>query len=927
MRDLIFIIILLHGYQLWAQETIVAGKVLDKQSGDPLIGVNITLKDKLAGTITDYDGNFQFTTKVNTPFTLVFSSVGYEMVEREIEGSENDLVINMQEQTILGQEIVVSASRVEESILRSPVSVEKLTIKDIQQMSTANFYDGLDRLKGVDMNIHSLTFRFPNTRGFNNENNYRLNQIIDGVDNVSPGLSFAAGNIFGIDQLDVESVELIVGASSALYGSGGMNGTLVMTSKNPFEYQGLSFIAQPGIMHLGNGNTPTPMYDLSMRYAKAFNDKFAFKINGSYLDATDWFADDYRDRTNLNDPELNRETNPGYDGVNVYGDDIIVPVNLKSLAPTVAENVCLQQGLQPGTPEYQACYNNVVSLMPDQVVSRTGWKEKDIVDYNTRNIRLSGALHYRFNENLEAVAEGKYSQGTSVYTAQNRFSIIGFDIYTGKLELKNPDYTIRTWGIMENSGNTYDAGTAALLMNEAWKPSEQWYQDYIGAFTQNRLLGNTEEDSYRFARIVADNRDQFGNIFNPGKPAFPLSGTDEFDQLLEQFSHMSLKDGGAKILDKSKMWQMEGIYNLSRLVHTFELLVGASYRLYSINSNGTVFYDEPGNPISVYQFGSFAQIGKSLFNDHMKLTVSARYDKHQKFEGKFTPRFSMVYSLDNQDEHNFRMSYQTAFRFPSTSDQWVDFDSGPFHSIGGLPEVQGKYNFYSNPVFPMSGSNPITATPITGEGPFLIPKFGPEKVTAMEIGYKGLYFEKKLFFDAYLYRNNYNGFLSSQLLVQNPYTAQEKRYQTVISTNDPVTSYGWAVGADLRLMKGYVVRGNIAYNSLESNAKTPGFQSRFNTPDYRLNLSIGNREVTPRIGFDVSWRWQDSFLWESNFGSDIIPAYATLNAHLSFKLPVLKSYIKIGGSNLLNHYYTTAFGMAQIGGLYYISWIFNSYQN
>ncbi len=846
-----------------------------------------------------------------------------------IRGESNDLDIRMKEETILGQEIIVSASRVEENILQSSVSVEKLSLKDIRQMPSANFYDGLYQMKGVDMNVQSLTFRFPNTRGFNNENNYRLNQMIDGVDNLSPGLSFAAGNMFGLSELDLESVELIVGASSALYGPGGMNGTLMMTSKNPFDYQGLSFNIQSGIMHVGADyrDNITPMYNLSMRYAQSFNDKVAFKLTGSYLTATDWYGADYRDRTDLDNQELTRGNNPGYDGVNVYGDDIYVPVNLQDLAPTIAENVCLQQGFQPGTSEYQDCYNNTVSIFPDQVVSRTGWREEHMVDYGTENIGLNGALHYRISEDHELIAEGKYSRGTSVYTAQNRFSIRDFDIYTGRIELKNPNYFIRAWGVSENSGDTYDAGTTGLLMNEAWKPSEQWYADYIAAFTQNRLLGNPEAESHKFARLVADNRDANGNKLNPGVPALPLPGTSEFDLLFDSLVQKPISEGGSKVIDKSRMWHAEVMYNFNHLVNLFELLAGVSYRVFSVNSEGTVFFDTPGNPVLVNQFGAYMQAGKSILQDHIKLTASARYDKHEKFEGKFTPRFSAVYSIDEFKEHNLRVSYQTAFRFPSTADQWVDFRTAAFHALGGLPELQEKYDFNTNPVYPLSGPNPITDVPVVSDGPFNFPSFGPEKVTAMEIGYKGLYFHKLLFIDAYFYRNNYSGFLARQLLAQNPFSPEERRFQTVISTNEPVASLGWAVGGDLRLPKGFFVRSNIAYNSLEVDQDNAGLQTRYNTPDYRTNVIVGNRDFAKNIGFSVNWRWQNGFLWESDFGTGDIPAYYTVDAHISYKLSNLKSIIKIGGSNVINNYYTTSFGSAQVGGLYYVSWYFDSYLN
>ncbi len=908
---------------------VIKGEVKDMETGEPLLGVNIVIKEKLTGTITDVQGKFELKTKTPPPFTIVFSIVGYETVEKEITGDENNLIIEMKEKVILGQEVVVSASRVEENILQSPVSIEKMGILDIQQSSSANFYDGLYKLKGVDMNVNSLTFRYPNTRGFTGESNYRLNQIVDGVENTSPGLSFAAGNMFGMSELDVESVELLVGASSALYGPGGMNGTLLMTSKSPFEYQGLSFIAQTGLMHLDADyrDTPAPMYDFSFRYAKAFKNKFAFKLTGEYLTATDWNASDYRDRTDINNPALTRESNPGYDGVNVYGDDIIVPVNLKDVAPSVADAIAKEQGIQPGTPEYEALYNMVIEAFPDQVISRTGWEEKYLADYKTTNLKLSGAFHYRFTEKFEASAQFNYSRGTSLYTATNRFSIRDFEIGVGKLEIKSPDFFVRTWASVENAGNTYDVGATGLKLNEAWKSSEDWYKDYIGTFAQKVLLGSPEEEAHRFARLVADNRDEYGNVFIAGEPAFPLPGSDEFNTFFNEITNKTLNEGGSKVLDQSKLWHIEGAYNFSRLLKHVDLIIGISNRIYWIDSDGTVFADKPGEPITFYLFGIYGQLSKSILNDRLKLTASARYDKHQEFKGQVTPRFSAVYALDSQKEHHFRMSYQTAFRFPSTSDQWVDLDIGYFRVVGGLPAVQNKYDFGTNPLYPLSGSNPIIDEPVVDDGPFIMPVFGPEKVNAFEIGYKGLNFNKRLFVDAYYYHNKYTGFLATQLLAQNPFTPEEQRYQTTISTTDVVSSFGWAFGANFMVTRGLYVTGNVAYNKLQNGMEEAGRQNRYNTPDYRFNIGVGDRHVLKNLGFNLNYRWQNAFLWESNFGVAQMPAFGTLDGSVAIKIPKMKSIIKIGGSNLLNKYYTTSFGSAQIGGLYYISLHFDEFLN
>jgi outer membrane receptor protein involved in Fe transport len=202
-----------------------------------------------------------------------------------------------------------------------------MDIRAIRETPAASFYEGLANLKGVDMSTQSLTFRSVSTRGFNANGNLRMVQQIDGMDNQAPGLNFSVGNIVGISELDLESVELLPGAASALYGPNAVNGILLMTSKSPFRYQGLSASAKLGLMHVdGHYRPASPMYDVSVRYAKAFN-KFAFKANVSYLEAQDWQARDFRDQSLLNGfgPESgSRESNPGYNGVNVYGDEVNV---------------------------------------------------------------------------------------------------------------------------------------------------------------------------------------------------------------------------------------------------------------------------------------------------------------------------------------------------------------------------------------------------------------------------------------------------------------------------------------------------------------------------------------------------------------------------------------------------------------------------
>jgi iron complex outermembrane receptor protein len=916
----------------------ISGKILDKVSQDPLAGVNIKLKHKLVGTVSNPNGEFNFKTKENLPFEIEISMIGYKTQAIKIESNNSNLAINMVEEIYFGEEIIVSASRVQENILQSSVTVEKMDIREINATGAPNFYDAIANIKGIDMNTHSLLFKLPNSRGFNGETNYRFNQLIDGIDNAPPGLSFAAGNINGLSQLDVESVELIMGASSALYGPGGMNGTMLITSKNPFEYPGLSASIQTGLLNIGSEATgATPMVDVNLRYAKSFNDKFAFKIVASYLKAQDWAATDYRNRLDMDDTNLDHYTNPGYDGVNVYGDDVIVPVNLQDHAQSIAEGVAEQQGFLPGTPEYDNAVAQVINRVPDQLVTRTGFKEADIHDYDTYNFRSRLSLNYRINPDLELELQGGYTIGTSIYTAQTRYSLNNFQAYNSKLELKSPDFFIRAWAVKENAGNTFDVGGTALKFNEEWKPSAKWYEDFVSQFTVAYLFpgGNPLNTSYLLARQFADNRDQNGIIQNPLLPARPIPGTSEFNQIWNELIEKPISEGGGQVVDHSAMYHFEGMYDFSKFFNKTSLQVGASNRIYSLNSDGTIFFDKPGEPIMQNQFGAFGQLTQPFYRERLKVTISGRYDKNSNFDGQFTPRMSLVYSLDRDKNHNIRASTQTAFRFPATADQWLNLSLGQmnidgkqfnFRVIGGNEEVHEFYNINNQNVYALSGNNPFIGVPESE--PYQVPVFRPETVTALEIGYKGLYFNKLLYLDTYFFHNTYNSFHAKQALAQNPGTANENRYITTISAENPVITYGWAVGADMKMPGGFLLKGNLMNNSIDlGDNQTSGFQSRFNTPAYKINISLVNYHILKNLGFSVSWRWQDSFNWESDFGKTNIPSYNTLDAQVSMKLPQLSSVVKVGGSNLLNQYYATGLGNSTIGGLYYVSVTFDEFLN
>jgi iron complex outermembrane recepter protein len=197
----------------------ISGTVVDAQTGSPLPGVNVTVSGRVIGVATGSDGTFSLNVSGEPPITLVISLVGYQRQEIEITQSlVSGLIIELEEQAILGGDVVVSASRVEQSILEAPVTIEKMDVIAINQTASDTYYKALANLKGVDVTTSSINFQIINSRGFNSTGNTRMVQLIDGMDTQAPALNFPIGNLNGPSELDIESVEFLPGASSALYG-------------------------------------------------------------------------------------------------------------------------------------------------------------------------------------------------------------------------------------------------------------------------------------------------------------------------------------------------------------------------------------------------------------------------------------------------------------------------------------------------------------------------------------------------------------------------------------------------------------------------------------------------------------------------------------------------------------------------------------
>jgi outer membrane receptor protein involved in Fe transport len=934
-------------------QTTVTGIVIDDQN-QPIPGANILLEGKAVGAVTDFDGNFTLVVDEQPPFNLKISSIGFATKTVQITANNQKITVQLSEELSMLDEIVISASRTPERIFESPVTVERMGLAAIKNTSSPSFYDGLENLKGVDMNSGSLTFKSVNTRGFATFANTRFVQLVDGMDNSSPALNFVIGNLVGMSELDVNSVELLPGASSALYGANAFNGILFMTSKSPFDHQGISAYYKRGITSQVTAGD-NAFYDLGIRAATAFSDKFAVKVNFSYLEGTDWFAVDTNQYDNsftqIGQPDQIIAKSPDrldHDALNIYGDEVTTAAagtDLNGVAQQLE-----QMGLIP---------NGASALVPAVNVGRTGYFEQDLTDYVAKSIKFDGAMHYRPNgDDLEIIWSSRIGQGNTIYQGANRYQLKDFILQQHKLEIRDDDFFVRGYQTSETAGNSYDMRFTGINMNKV--NATEWFGTYTGAYLTQTLGGATNDDAHAAARVVADNA------------YTPQPGTPEFKALFNKVTNDPDISTGSKFLDDTKVRVAEGNYNFGRLLNdAVDFQIGGSYRQYSLNSQGTIFTDYDG-PIEYNEYGAYTQISKKLMeDDRLKLTASMRYDKSEFFDGNISPRVSLGYSVGEYKDHNIRASYQTGFRNPDTQALFIGFDVGRATLVGASPDnldrrlpntsLTGRDAYFDsytvNSLIAFGGAVATAVPQILQANPgltvgqaqqlavqqnagILTPiqtgLVQPEKVSAFDVGYRGKLGKTTL--DVNAYYNIYDGFISQRNVVTpndgsttditgvvDIASGNYKIFQLYTNSLADVSSYGVIAGVNTKVLSDFDLGVNYTFSEFDfDQASDPGFTAGFNTPKHKVKLSFGNDELFENFGFNINGRWSTEYLWQASIANAIVPERTVFDAQINYTVPSIKSIFKVGGSNIGGKEYQSAVGTGYIGSQFFVSWSINN---
>jgi outer membrane receptor protein involved in Fe transport len=902
-----------HAAPLQAQVSI-RGKVVDSGTGEELIGAAVAILGSGGGSVTDYEGNFLVKVE-KLPVWLRVSYTGYSPLEVEVTKADERLDVRLSTNAIVIAETVIRGQRIDDKQKAAPLSVEKLDAIAIKETPSVSFYNGLGNLKGVDLTTASLGFTVINMRGFNSTSPVRSLQIIDGVDNQAPGLNFSLGNFLGASELDVNSVDLVAGASGPFYGPNAFNGVISMESKNPFVHKGLAVSLKAGERNLFEG---------AIRWGQALRNRsgkdfLAYKLNFYHLRAYDWVADNY-------DPVFDTETgrnNPGrYDAVNRYGDEYNPGLDLTGESP------------------WAAAY-------PLGVFHRTGYNEVDLVDYNTRNYKANAALHFRLRpsqefESPELILASSFGSGTTVYQGDNRFSLRNILFFQNRIELRKKDkYFLRAYATNEDAGDSYDPYFTALRLQRNAKTDELWKSDYSQHWVQlARYQDRMKQLGYPqlttmfdpvTGQITFNFNDSLANLwfmnyadtlFNwhnaaqawanrksnqPGQvsESFYQPGTPEFEREFARITQTnSGSAGGTRFFDKSALYHVHGEYRFAPRWANY-WVVGGNYRLYRPYSEGTIFSDSILNGqrlrITNSEVGAYTGVEKKLADDKVTLAGTLRADKNQNFDLLLTPAVSVVWKPREQDF--LRFSFSSAIRNPTLTDQYLFLNVGPAILVGNLNGFDSLVTIES---FREALENPQAIETAKFQY-FNVAPIRPEKVKTFELGYRTTLFNQ-LYVDAGYYYNIYDDFIGFNIGLDVPVTMGFvninglQAYRVAANSTNTVTTLGFNIGLNYYFNNYYQLSGNYSWNRLNTNVDDPIIPA-FNTPEHKFNLGFSGRDMRigrlKQTGFNVTYKWIEGFVFEgSPQFTGAIPTYDMVDAQWNCTIKKWHTTFKIGATNI-----------------------------
>ncbi len=907
----------------WAQAPQVINGTVQTEAGLPLPGATIIIKGTYNGGSTNEEGQFQIKADFSKgPVVLSVSFIGYESQELPLTAPDEAITVTLRPSVMLDQ-VVVAASRVEESIGQVPVTVEKLDQRQVENVTTPDLVAGLGRFKGIDVSSSSMLTTSFSTRGFNSSRSERVIQLADYMDTQLPSLSSNFGNLLGTPVLDVASLEIVHGPASALYGANAFNGVLLTNSKDPFKDQGLT-------VRLRGGNRT--LLDGQLRYAQRIGERVAFKIVGGAIRADDFITDNQDATSAQVEPSNNAAgSNLGYDAVSRYGD--------------VGNTFGPRGGALAG-----------------KTVFLPGYTESELIagDNKTHSYKVAPSVSVLLTNSIKATVDYKYTEATTTYQGASRYRFVNSGAHQARLQLEGTNWFVRGFTTRDFSGGrdpgtdgSYNLGFLGAFLQTRMVPNYYaaapgqpaqlpFAQNYLQIYTkeynaQYRTNGQNADDAAAYARAQA-------NTLSPQLQP----GTADFDAARNSIIHNSTPGQGARIVLRSILNDGSAQYNFKSKVA--DVVMGGAYRQYLLGSDGSLFEDtKDGDRIPNYEYGVYAQASKALLDDRLKLAAAGRVDQFKNFGTAFSPRASVVYTLGGDRQHNIRASFGRAFRAPTQNDQYFKLDVGRAFVLGNVRNGFTGYTTDSkavaaNPALLAPGNEAALAAALSTYQ-YHSDALKLEEVNSFEVGYRAQ-LTKPLFVDLDLFYNTYNNFIATQNFIGNTdgsatsaaeYRAaitsplgafrdsnQKTRLIQIASNVDQkVQSRGAGITLGYTVSPALVVSGNYSYNDLITTDFKVGTQSFFNTPKHKFNLGADGLVLDRKLSYSVNYRWVDTFLYESTFATGTVPTTQIVDAQIGYTVKSLHTTAQVGGTNLLDATNYQVYGAPSYGRLVYVGLLFD----
>lgn len=859
---LFFLLLFCQAISGQAQDLSAVAGIVQAESGEPMPGATIFIRGTFIGTSTDRDGKFSLRADFSEgPVVLSVSFVGYESRDVTLSQPDNAVKVQLKINPTLTNEVIASASRVEEGILQAPVTVEKVTSQQVLRLPPPDVQVGLNQFKGIDVNSSSMLLNSLSTRGFNSAKSERLIQLTDYFDTQSPSLNVNAGNLTGLPELDIESIEIIHGPASALYGANAFNGVLLQNSKDAFINEGLTLRVRGG---------ERSFFDGQLRYAQKIGEKFAFKITGAYLTADDWLAQNYSATSTQVERRNNAEGSTlGYEAVNRYGD---VPFTVPAAYP--------------------------IADLRGKTLFMPGFDEKTLIgdDNKAKSLKIHPSLSYLLTSSIKMTVGVNYNRGTASYQSSSRYRFKDFGTNQYHGEIKGERWFVRGQSIQDFGNKSYDLNflgafiqTSPIATGGGTTYAQQYFNTYLTTYGGARQQGQTDAQAQLTAQNAAS---QF--------QLDPNSGT--FRNLRSAIIEDATPGKGARLNPSSLLNEGNAQYNF-KLSETSDLIVGGAYRKFRLGSNGNLYSDNDGR-IQNHEVGGYAQLTKKLFEERLRLALAGRIDDFKNFDPSFSPRASAVYSAGDKRQHNFRASYGRAFRSPTQLDQYINLDLGQVLLQGN---VGSGYQGYSI---------------ITGQA-IDVAALQLERLSTYEIGYKGALGEK-VAVDVNYYRNYYNDFIGAQRFIGNADGSRPasltggRLLQVWTNADQEVRTQGAALGLNYAFAPFLNLAANYTLNIQDrSDVQDAEFQTYFNTPKHKYNVGA-NGTVLTHLSYAVNYRWAQGHEYGLPFAVGQLADYSSTDAYLGYNFTKLGAILQAGASNLFNATNIQVYGGPQIGRLVYV---------